>query len=146
MRPTVAALLALFAIACGSVTLSFVLALRAFFGLLALEPAHRFLLDDMSRWIHVGHLQVLTSRFDPEEVLRKIARYRVTNTHLVATMFHRLLALPDEVKRRYDLSSIRKILHAAAPCPIDVKRRILEVFPPGSVWELYGASEGGGSA
>ncbi len=44
--------------------------------------------------------------------------------------------------RAYDRSSVRKILHAAAPCPVAVKRRIMEVFPPGTVWEYYGASEG----
>ena len=47
--------------------------------------------------------------------------------------------------RERDLSSVRRILHAAAPCPVPVKRRILEVFPAGSVWEYYGASEGIGS-
>src|SRR6185436_18164137 len=51
---------------------------------------------------------------------------RVTGTHMVPTQFHRLLALPDEVKARYDVSSLRHVIHAAAPCPVDVKRRMLE--------------------
>src|SRR5262249_59367142 len=53
--------------------------------------------------------------------------------------------LPPEVRARFDVSSVRKILHAAAPCPPDVKRRIMEVFPPGAIWEFYGATEGPGT-
>jgi long-chain acyl-CoA synthetase len=64
---------------------------------------------------------------------------------MVPAMFFRILGLPEDVRARYDLRSIRKILHAAAPCPVAVKQRILEVFPPGTVWEFYGASEGGGT-
>ena len=63
---------------------------------------------------------------------------------MVPTQFHRLLALPDEVRSRYDLSSMRAMIHAAAPCPIDIKRRMLEWWGP-VVWENYAASEGGGT-
>jgi len=63
---------------------------------------------------------------------------------MVPTQFHRLLALPDEVKQRYDVSSLRHIVHAAAPCPVDVKRRMLEWWGP-VIYEYYAASEGGGT-
>ena len=66
-------------------------------------------------------------------------RERVTTSHMVPANFIRILEAPWE---DYDLTSVKKILHAAAPCPPAVKRRIMEVFPPGTVWEYYGASEG----
>ncbi len=91
--------------------------------------------------LHVGHLQVLTERFDAEETLRLISQHRVTNMHLVATMFHRLLALPDEVKRRFDVSSLRMVAHSAAPTPVDVKKRMFDWWGP-VIWETYGGSEG----
>ena len=93
----------------------------------------------------LGATIVIMPRFDAEDFLRLVARHRVTNAQMVPAMFFRLLALPDEVRARHDLSSVRRILHAAAPCPIAVKQRILDVFPPGTVWEFYGASEGGGT-
>lgn len=93
----------------------------------------------------LGATLVIMPRFDAESCLALIERHRVTNAMMVPAMFFRLLALPEERRQRYDLSSLRKILHAAAPCPIDVKRRILSFFPPGVVWEFYGASEGGGT-
>ncbi len=93
----------------------------------------------------LGATLVIMPRFDAEECLRLVERHRVTNAMLVPAMFFRILALPEAVRARYDLSSLRKVLHAAAPCPIAVKQRILEVFPPGTVWEFYGASEGGGT-
>jgi long-chain acyl-CoA synthetase len=63
---------------------------------------------------------------------------------MVPTQFHRLLALPDEVKQRYDVSSLRHMVHAAAPCPVDVKRRMLDWWGK-SIFEYYAASEGGGT-
>ncbi|MEW6267964.1 MAG: AMP-binding protein [Thermodesulfobacteriota bacterium] len=95
--------------------------------------------------LSLGATIVIMPRFDAEECLRLIERHRVTNAQMVPAMFFRILGLPEEVRRRHDLSSVRKILHAAAPCPIAVKQRIMEVFPPGTVWEFYGASEGGGT-
>jgi long-chain acyl-CoA synthetase len=95
--------------------------------------------------LSLGATIVVLPRFDAEACLTAIERHRVTNAMMVPAMFFRILALPEDVRRRHDLSSLRKVLHAAAPCPIDVKRRILEVFPPGVVWEFYGASEGGGT-
>ena len=63
---------------------------------------------------------------------------------MVPTQFHRLLALPDEVKARYDVSSTRHMIHAAAPCPVDVKRRMMDWWGP-VIYEYYAASEGGGT-
>jgi long-chain acyl-CoA synthetase len=88
---------------------------------------------------------VLMERWDAEEALRLIERHRVTHTHMVPTMFHRLLRLPDEVKRRYDLSSLRYVIHGAAPCPVATKRALMEWLGP-IVWEYYAATEGAGTA
>ena len=94
--------------------------------------------------LHIGHTVVLMDKWTPEEMLRLIERYRVTSSHMVPTQFHRLLALPDEVKQKYDVSSLRHMVHAAAPCPPDVKRRMIEWW--GNVIdEHYAASEGGGT-
>ena len=82
--------------------------------------------------------------WEPEETLRLIERYRITHTHMVPTMFHRLLALPDEVKRKYDTSSLRVVLHGAAPCPVAVKAGLIEWLGP-VVYEYYAATEGGGT-
>ena len=86
---------------------------------------------------------VLMERWDAEEALRLIARHRITHTHMVPTMFHRLLSLPDDVKARSDLSSLRYVVHGAAPCPVPVKRRLIEWLGP-IVWEYYAATEGSG--
>ncbi len=94
--------------------------------------------------LHLGHPVVLMDRWDAEQTLRLIERHRVTTTHLVPTQLHRLLALPDETRRRYDLGSLRSVVHAAAPCPVEVKRRILEWWGP-IVYEYYGSTEGGGT-
>ncbi len=91
----------------------------------------------------VGASVVLLPRFDAVAALAAIARYRVTTTFMVPTHFVRLLQVPEETRQQYDLSSIRLVLHAAAPCPIEVKRSIMELFPPHSVVEFYGASETG---
>ena len=63
---------------------------------------------------------------------------------MVPTMFHRMLALPDEVKQRYDVSSWRTVIHAAAPCPVEIKQRMLEWWGP-VIYEYYAATEGGGT-
>lgn len=85
---------------------------------------------------------VLQPRFDPEEMLALIERHRITHMHIVPTMFVRLLKLPDEVKRRYDLSSLRWVIHGAAPCPPAVKRAMIEWWGP-VINEYYGATETG---
>jgi long-chain acyl-CoA synthetase len=98
-----------------------------------------------SQHLFVGATVVVMKRFEPEECLRLIARERVTTSSMVPAHFIRLLEVPPEVRARHDLSSVRKIMHAAAPCPPDVKRRIMQLFPPDSVWEFYGATEGPGT-
>ena len=85
---------------------------------------------------------VLQPRFDAEELLALVEKHRVTHMHMVPTMFVRLLKLPDEVKARYDLSSLVTVVHGAAPCPVDVKRRMIEWWGP-VIHEYYGATETG---
>jgi long-chain acyl-CoA synthetase len=65
-------------------------------------------------------------------------------THMVPTMFHRLLALPEETRAGYDVSSLRFIVHGAAPCPVDVKQRMMDWLGP-IIYEYYAATEGGGT-
>jgi len=87
---------------------------------------------------------VLMERWDAEEALRLIDRLGITHTHMVPTMFHRLLSLSEDVRAKYDISSLRYVLHGAAPCPVPVKQRLIEWLGP-IVWEYYAATEGTGS-
>jgi long-chain acyl-CoA synthetase len=91
----------------------------------------------------VGSTVVLMARFDAAEALRLIVRHRVTDTFMVPTHFSRILQLDERERGMHDLSSLRLVLHSAAPCPPSVKREILKVFPPGTITEFYGASESG---
>ncbi len=90
----------------------------------------------------LGINMVLQPRFDAEDMLRLIDRHKVSHMHIVPTMFVRLLRLPDEVKRRYDLSSLRWITHGAAPCAPAVKRQMIDWWGP-VITEYYGATETG---
>ena len=92
--------------------------------------------------LHLGHTVVLMPSWSAERALELIERYRVTNTQMVPTMFHRLLSLPDDVRASADVSSLAAVLHSAAPCPVAVKRQLLEWWGP-IVWEYYGGTEGG---
>ncbi|MXV90988.1 MAG: AMP-binding protein [Acidimicrobiia bacterium] len=94
--------------------------------------------------LHFGHTVVLMDRWDAAGMLELVERHRVTQTHMVPTMFHRLLQLPEDVQRRHDLSSLRHVIHAAAPCPTETKRKMLDWLGD-CVWEYYGATEGGGT-
>ena len=94
--------------------------------------------------LHMGHTLVYMDRWDAEEMLRLCERHRVTNSHMVPTHFKRLLSLPEEVRGRYDLSSLRWMIHAAAPCPVPVKWAMLEWWGD-CVYEYYAATEGGGT-
>ena len=85
----------------------------------------------------------LEARFDPEELLRMIEKLRITHIHMVPIMFNRLLKLPEDVKRKYDLSSLEFVVHAAAPCPAPTKRAMIEWWGP-VIYEYYGATETGG--
>jgi long-chain acyl-CoA synthetase len=90
-----------------------------------------------------GGTVVVLPRWDAREWLRAVERHRVTVCFMVPAYFIRLLELPREEWDSSDLSSLRLILHAAAPCPVDVKRRILDRLPDVDIWEFYGATEGG---
>ncbi len=87
---------------------------------------------------------VLMDGWDAERALQLIEEHCVTHTHMVPTMFHRMLALPREVRERYDLTSLKFVLHGAAPCPVPVKRALIEWLGP-VVFEYYGATEGIGT-
>ena len=99
----------------------------------------------VSLTIRVGGTAVIMERFDPERFLQFVEKYRVTHSQLVPTMFSRMLKLPEEVRRRYDLSSLECAVHAAAPCPIPVKEQMIEWWGP-IIDEYYGATEGLGFA
>ncbi|HCT81662.1 MAG TPA: acyl-CoA synthetase [Micromonosporaceae bacterium] len=128
-----------------------------FFGLFGLKPFdghvhlcgsplyHTAVLNFVGISLQLGHTTVLMDRWDPEEMLRLIERHRVTHTHMVPTQFRRLLALPEEIRQRYDVSSMRAAIHGAAPCPQETKRRMLDWWGP-VVVEYYAASEGGGTS
>lgn len=92
--------------------------------------------------LFLGATVVGMRQFDAEQALALIERHRVTTTHMVPVNFIRILDLPEATRRKYDLSSLRRVLHAAAPCPEAVKWRIMDVFPRDSVWEYYGMTEG----
>ncbi|MFE9379578.1 acyl-CoA synthetase [Streptomyces sp. NPDC006855] len=105
---------------------------------------HTAVLQFAGAALHIGHPLVLMDGWAPEEMLRLIDAHRCTHTHMVPTQFHRLLALPEEVRARYDVSSMRHAIHGAAPCPDHVKRAMIDWW--GScVEEYYAASEGGGA-
>ncbi len=95
--------------------------------------------------LHLGHPVVLMDRWTPTSMLELIERHRVTTSHMVPTQFHRLLALPDDVRSRFDVSSLRSMVHAAAPCPVEIKQRMLDWWGP-VIYEYYAATEGGGTA
>ncbi|OBH68866.1 acyl-CoA synthetase [Mycobacterium mantenii] len=89
----------------------------------------------------VGAASIVMKKFDAETVLRLIETHRVTHAQFVPTMFVRMLKLPAAVRERYDVSSLRCVIHAAAPCPVDVKHRMMEWFGP-IIHEYYGGTEG----
>ena len=91
-----------------------------------------------------GGTVVIMDKFDPLEALRMIERYRISHSQWVPTMFVRMLKLSDEERYRYDLSSHRVAVHAAAPCPVEVKRRMIDWWGPILV-EYYAASEANGA-
>jgi long-chain acyl-CoA synthetase len=93
--------------------------------------------------IQLGNLTVMMRRFDPEGVLRLIQEYRVTNWTGVPTMYKRLAALPQEVLKSYDVSSVRALGVGAAPVPYQLKRWIIDYFGAGVLGEGYGATEVG---
>jgi long-chain acyl-CoA synthetase len=91
----------------------------------------------------LGGTSVIMEHFDAEEFLRLVPKHKVTHSQLVPTMFVRFLKLPDEVRLKHDMSSLRCAIHAAAPCPIPVKEAMIAWWGP-IVWEYYGGTEGNG--
>ena len=93
------------------------------------------------RGVHVlGGTAVLMEKFDPEAALVAIDEYQVTHSQWVPTMFHRLLHLPDETRKKYSLNSQQVAVHAAAPCPIPTKQAMIEWWGP-ILYEYYGSTE-----
>src|SRR5260370_2748480 len=90
----------------------------------------------------LGGALVLMPRFDPEEFLRLIEVERIDTIFMVPTMFIRLMKLPEQTRQKYDMSSLRHVIHAAAPCPADVKRAVIEWWGP-VIYEFYGSTESG---
>lgn len=91
--------------------------------------------------LNAAHLEIMP-RFDTEELLRLIERERITSLGVAPIMFIRLLQLPQEVRDRYDISSLKWVLHAGGPCPPDVKRAMIDWWGP-VVAEYYGGTETG---
>ncbi len=91
----------------------------------------------------MGGTVVVMERFEAERFLALVERERVTHSQVVPTMLVRALKLPEEDRLRHDLSSLQRVVHAAAPCPIDVKRKMIEWVGP-IVQEYYAATEGNG--
>ena len=87
---------------------------------------------------------MLIDHWDSAGVLELIERYRITHAHMVPTMFHRLLSLAPEVRDSYDLSSLRVIVHGAAPCPVSLKQKMFDWLGP-IIYEYYAATEGAGT-
>jgi long-chain acyl-CoA synthetase len=93
--------------------------------------------------IRLGATAVIMEHFDPVEYLRLVERHHVTHSQLVPTMFVRMLKLPDDVRSQFDVSSLTTVIHAAAPCPVPVKRQMIEWWGP-VLHEYYAGTEGNG--
>ena len=96
------------------------------------------------RALDTGGTAVIMKKFAAEQTLAAIERYRITHSQWVPTMFFRLLSLPQETRSRYDLSSHRCAVHAAAPCPPEIKQQMIDWWGP-IVWEYYAGSERNGA-
>ncbi len=93
--------------------------------------------------IRAGGTAIVMEKFDPEQYLALVEKYQVTHSQLVPTMFVRMLKLPADVRAKYDLSSLQIAIHAAAPCPVQVKKDMIQWWGP-IIHEYYGATEGMG--
>ena len=117
-------------------------------GLVYLSPAplyHAAPQASVNLVIRNGGTAIIMERFDPEWYLQLVERYKPTHSQLVPTMFSRMLKLPDATRSRYDLSSLEVVIHAAAPCPVQVKEQMIAWWGP-IIHEYYGATEGLGFA
>jgi long-chain acyl-CoA synthetase len=115
-------------------------------GMVYLSPAplyHSAPQASISATMRLGGTTVIMEKFDPEQYLALVERHRITHSQVVPTMFSRLLKLPAEVRERYDLSSLETVIHAAAPCPVQVKQAMIEWLGP-KIIEYYGATEANG--
>ncbi len=112
--------------------------------LLASMLYHGAPLETAAVALHMGHVVVLVDAARPEAMLQLIEEYGVTLAYIVPTMFGRLVSLSDTIKAKYSLASLRRVVHSGAPCPVDVKRRMIEWVGP-ILWEAYGATEGAGT-
>ncbi len=113
-------------------------------GMIYLSPAplyHSAPQAAVNLTIRTGGTAIIMENFDAERYLELIEIYGITHSQLVPTMFSRLLKLPAEVRTRYDLSSLEIAIHAAAPCPVQVKRDMIQWWGP-IIHEYYGATEG----
>jgi long-chain acyl-CoA synthetase len=113
-------------------------------GLVYLSPAplyHSAPQAAINLVIRCGGTAVIMERFDPERYLQLVEKYRPTHSQLVPTMFSRMLKLPEEVRKKYDVSSLEIAIHAAAPCPVQVKEEMIKWWGP-IIHEYYGATEG----
>lgn len=97
---------------------------------------HRFTLHAIEQ----GGACVVMQKFDPVQALNLIERHKITHAQFVPTMFVRLLALPEPVRRGYDCTSLRRVIHAAAPCPVPVKQAMIAWWGP-IIYEYYSGSE-----
>ncbi|MGI8408121.1 MAG: AMP-binding protein, partial [Actinomycetota bacterium] len=104
--------------------------------------AHSAPLRFALRTLEAGGAVVVQERFDPAETLAAVEMFGVSSTFVVPTHLQRIISLDRKGLARYDLSSIRMLVHAGAPIGEELKRRVIEIFPPASVWEFYGATEG----
>jgi long-chain acyl-CoA synthetase len=93
--------------------------------------------------LYAGAPTVVLPTFDAREWLRLVDRHRVTCSFVVPAHFIRILEVPESERAAFDLSSLRILVHAGAPCPVPVKRRVIDALAPCEIAELYGASEGG---
>jgi long-chain acyl-CoA synthetase len=91
--------------------------------------------------LNIGQALVIMAKFDPEKALALIERHVVTTAYMVPTQFVRFLRLPEATKTRFDLSSLRSVVHSAAPCPRDIKQQMMDWWGP-VIWETYGGTEG----
>ena len=94
--------------------------------------------------LHLGHTVVVMDKWTGEETLRLIDTYKVTYSHMVPTQFVRLLDLPEQTRANYDVSSLRNMIHGAAPCPQEVKHKMIDWWGD-TIQEYYAATEGGGT-
>jgi len=92
--------------------------------------------------LHLGHVVVLMARWHPRSALYLIQKYRVTHTFMVPFHFHTLLRLPDSVRQEYDVTSIQCLVHGGAPCPLEIKRAMLDWLGE-CLFESYGSTEVG---